>query len=111
MSKSRDAGTRWETQVVKYLQEQGWPHAERRALNGNKDKGDISGVIGTVIECKAAGRIALAEWVKEMETEQKNANAEIAALWLKRRGKTSAGDGYVVLTGSMFTKLLREAGW
>jgi hypothetical protein len=46
-----------------------------------------------------------------MEKEQTNANAEIAALWLKRRGKTSAGSGYVVMTGEMFVKLLREAGW
>lgn len=49
MSKSKAKGTAAESAVVKYLREQGWPSAERRALNGASDRGDIAGVVGTVI--------------------------------------------------------------
>ncbi len=42
MSKSKQKGTAAETAVVKYLKANGFPKAERRALQGNLDKGDIS---------------------------------------------------------------------
>lgn len=32
-------------------------------------------------------------------------------LWIKRRGKTSPGDAYVVMTGEQFVQLLKKAGW
>lgn len=40
MSKQKEIGTRAETKVVKFLEEHGI-HAERRALRGAKDVGDI----------------------------------------------------------------------
>jgi hypothetical protein len=46
VSKSRAKGTSWESAIVTYLIEQGWPHAERRALAGALDKGDITGLPG-----------------------------------------------------------------
>lgn len=33
MSASKDRGTRWETAVVRWLRDHGFPHAERRALS------------------------------------------------------------------------------
>jgi len=111
VSRSRAKGTAWETALVAYLIERGWPNVERRALNGNADKGDIAGIVGWVIEAKNARGITLAAWVKELEAEVRNAKAHGGALWIKRPGKTSPADGYVVLDGTTFTRLLREAGY
>ena len=33
------------------------------------------------------------------------------AAWIKRRGKASPGEAYVVMDGETFTHLLREAGY
>ena len=111
MSASRRKGTAWETAVVKYLQENGAPHAERRALAGGKDRGDIAGIPGVVIECKNEKIISLATYVDETEAERRNAGARIGLAWIKRRGKSSPGDGYVLMTGDMLIRLLADAGY
>jgi Holliday junction resolvase len=110
-NRSRDRGTSWETQVVRFLQDHGWPHAERRARRGARDAGDIAGVAGVCIEAKAEKRIALSEYLDEAEIEQRNANAAVGVTWIKRRGKTSPGSAYVVMSGAQFVQLLREAGY
>ena len=111
MSAARAKGTRFETAIADFLRDVGFPHAERRALNGAKDKGDIAGVLDVVIEAKNQKRESLAEWLDEALTERDNASASIGAVWFKRRGKASAGDGYVLLDGHTFARLLREAGY
>lgn len=111
MSASKRKGTAWEAAVVGYLRENGVPHAERRALNGSKDRGDIAGIPGVVLEAKSATRIDLAAWLDETEQERRNDNASIGATWIKRRGKTSPGQGYVLMPGERFLRLLADAGY
>ena len=110
-NRSRDKGTSWETQVVRFLQEHGWPFAERRARRGIKDAGDVAGVAGVCIEAKAEKRITLAEYLDETQLEQANANAAVGVTWIKRPRKTSPAHGYVVMSGQQFIELLREAGY
>lgn len=112
MSKSKDAGTRWESAIVTYLREHGAPHAERRTLTGGKDKGDIAGIPGVVIEAKNAARQDWSTWVDEAQTEAANvAPGTLAIVWAKRRGRSSPGNGYVMLTGAQLVQLLTEAGY
>lgn len=111
MSRSRAKGTAWESAIVAYLHQRGWPHAERRALAGALDKGDITGVPGCVIEAKNCKQINLAQFLDEANVERDNAGAVVGAAWVKRRGKSSAADGYVVMDGATFTYLLNAAGW
>lgn len=111
MSKSRAKGTAWESTIVDYLRANGAPHAERRALAGAKDRGDIAGIPGVVIEAKSAAKIELAAWLDEAEAERVNDGADLAVVWIKRRGKTCAGDGYVTMTGATLIRLLRAAGY
>lgn len=82
-TKSKAKGTKAEGEVVKYLQHW-WPAAERRALSGNKDKGDVAGVPGVCIEIKAAQTQLLAAWFRETLVEQENAGAESCLLVVKR---------------------------
>ena len=111
MNAPKAKGTRWETAVVEYLRMAGVPHAERRALNGAGDQGDIAGLPGIVIEAKNCRTVDLAGWLDEAETERANARADVGVAWHHRRGKSSPGQGYVTMTGETFVALLRAAGY
>jgi Holliday junction resolvase len=89
MSKSKALGTSAETAVVRYLQNW-WPAAERRALSGNKDKGDVAGIPGVCIEIKAAKTQLIGPWQRETLTEMANASASACMLVVKRPYKTAA---------------------
>ncbi|MFD5107148.1 hypothetical protein [Streptomyces cinereoruber] len=94
-TKSRSKGTRAESEVVRYLQNW-WPTAERRALSGNKDKGDVAGIPGVVVEVKAAATQQLAAWTRETWIEMENAEATCCVLVVKRPYKAAAQwDAYV----------------
>jgi hypothetical protein len=67
--------------------------------------------LGLVVEAKSHTGMRLADWVDEAEEERVNDAAALAVVWHKRRGKASAGDGYVTMTGAAFAHLLREAGY
>src|SRR5215475_9119314 len=109
MSRARAKGTAAETAVVGYLQSMGFPHAERRALNGAKDRGDVAGIPATVIEVKNQVKAELAEWLKEAEAERDNDHAAWGVVWHRRRGKAFPGQWYVTMTGADFVQLLRGA--
>jgi hypothetical protein len=95
-------GTAWES---------GWPYVERRRLSGRYDRGDIAGIPGVVIEAKNAKTVALAAWLDEAIEECMNDKADLGVAWFKRRGKVSAGEGFVVMDGKTFTSLLTAAGY
>ena len=106
---SKSKGTAAETAVVRYLHQ--WStHVERRALSGSADKGDVSGVLGAVVEIKACKAMELSQWIKEADVERENAGASLAVVWHKRRGKSSPADWFVTMTGADFVHLLIEAG-
>jgi hypothetical protein len=64
-----------------------------------------------VVECKNAKTIALAAWLDEANKEAANDGADLGVVWFKRRGRTDAGAGYVVMDGRTFTQLLTAAGY
>lgn len=111
MNRSKAKGTAWESAIVAYLVAQGAPYAERRALAGALDRGDVAGVQGVVIEAKAAARHEFGAWLAEAETERANDRADVGVVWAKRRGKASPADAYVVMTGAALVALLRRAGY
>lgn len=110
-NRSKDKGTGWETSIVGYLVGAGVVNAERRALCGGSDRGDIAGLPGVVIEAKNAAKVELAGWLDEANRERDNDGADIGVVWFKRRGKTSPGAGFVLMDGSTLVKLLRAAGY
>lgn len=86
MSQSRRKGTSAETAVVNYLQLRGWPYAERRALHGSNDRGDITGTPGICWEVKAGSRLCIPEWMRQTETERLNDGATLGVLVVKPVG-------------------------
>jgi hypothetical protein len=108
VSASKKKGTSAETAVVNFLRDSGFTQAERRTLNGAKDRGDIAGLPGTVIEVKNCARQELASWVAEAEIERDNDHADLGVVWHKRRGKGHPADWFVTMSGAQFANLLRE---
>ena len=113
VNRSKNIGTSAETHVVRYLQANGFPHADRRALKGSLDVGDILVCKGLIVEVKAGaaaenasdGQLRL--WCAETAREKVNAKAETAFLVVKRSGHGvgKIGGWYVVQQdGGMLTK-------
>lgn len=112
MSKSRAKGTAFETAVCGFLREHGFPYAERRALRGKRDGGDLTGMPGVTIECKAEKELNLAGAVDEAEKEAANMSSEWFVAVLKRRMR-GVDRAYAVTTLEQYAALLvaAEAGW
>lgn len=107
MSASKRKGSAFERDVVAYLVGHGFPWAERRALAGNLDKGDIAGVPGVVLECKNTKALDLAGAINEAEAEARNAGVSIFAAVIKRRQRP-AGDAYVVMPLHVLCQILGD---
>ena len=91
MTASKDKGTRAETAVVRYCRGF-FPAAERRALHGRHDVGDILLAPGIIIEVKA-GKAAqtaslrkIRDWIAETQREVVNADADLGLLVTQRQG-------------------------
>jgi len=89
---SKAKGTKAETAVVRYAQANGFPDAERLALHGTNDIGDIRLAPGLILEVKA-GKAAqgaslrqIDKWLAEAQREADNAHADMCALIVQRRG-------------------------
>jgi hypothetical protein len=109
MTRPRQVGTAAETQVVDYLRSH-WPNAERRALHGNLDLGDITGIPGLCWEIKAGARVDLATWVDQTEQERVNAQAAYGLLVVRRRG-ARPGRWYTIQPLHQAVQIFVEAGW
>lgn len=107
-SVSKQRGSRWELDVVKYLREAGHKYAERAYGAGRRDdKGDVAGFPGWVFECKNHRAIDLAGWMDETDREKKNARADYGVAIIKRRNKPTK-EGYVVMTLEQFAEILKD---
>jgi hypothetical protein len=106
-------GTAAESIVTGYARANGFDGAERLALHGNLDEGDVSLCPGAIAEVKAgkaaetASDAQIEAWLAETETERVNRKADVAVLVLKRKGKgaASAGQWWAILPGWTYVLL------
>lgn len=96
---ARKAGSAFESEVVAYLAAHVDDRIERRARNGSKDRGDVSGLrhMGerVVVECKNHARLDLAGWLAEVERGNDDAVAGLVVH--KRHGKADPAEQLVTL--------------
>lgn len=91
-NKSKQKGTKAETNVVKFLEANGIK-AERKALHGSNDLGDVhvSGNIEMILEVKAGkqtenpNRTQIEEWMRQARTEGDNAELPVALVVVRYR--------------------------
>jgi hypothetical protein len=105
---SKRKGTAFETAFVRWLQENGWPRAERRALHGTQDLGDIiNGPEGWTLELKSTQALR-PDFVDEAEREASNAGTPMYAAVMKRRGKSDPGEALVVMPARIWIEWLHH---
>lgn len=112
MTKSKRKGTAGESAVVSFLRTAGFPYAERLALQGSKDRGDITGIPGVVVEVKASDAYEWSTWLKEASVEKENAKADHAFVASKPRGvgSTRTGEWFAGMFLGDYDDLLVAAG-
>lgn len=109
---ARRKGANAERAVAAWLQDNGFPHAERRLSGAENDRGDIAELGGgLVIEVKNQASLDLAGWVRQLENELINARADVGAVIAKRRSHTNVDDWYAILPARVLVRLLRDAGY
>jgi hypothetical protein len=106
-SVSKRKGTQFESAVVGYLKEHGFPYAERRALRGTRDAGDVAGVVGWVLEVKNCRQLDLGPWLTEAHAEAANDGVSRFAVVHKRRQHGTA-EAFVTMPLRLFADLLAE---
>lgn len=90
MSKNKDAGTWAETQVTRSYIKAGWLYAERRALTGALDKGDIAGIPDFCTQVKNVATPRLETWFAELLDQKENAKASGCLLVVRKKYKPVA---------------------
>lgn len=111
---AKKAGTLMESLVANFLAFRlADDRIERRAKNGSKDRGDISGVRipggRVVIEVKnVSSKIDLPGWLREAEIERGNDDAVIGVVVHKRHGSANPSDQHVTMTLETFATLLEQ---
>lgn len=109
---AKAAGASFERLIADHLAVVLDDRIERRRLGGSKDRGDIGGVRDrdgrrVVLECKDyGGRLHPPEWIREAHTERDNDGAAVGVVVAKRRGTTSPGAQYVLMTVDDLVTLL-----
>lgn len=99
---AKKAGSSFETSIATYLAAHVDDRIERRAKNGAKDRGDLSGVRvhgeRVVIEAKDyGGQLKPGPWLNEAQIEAGNDDAAIGVVVAKRRGTTDPGSQFVLM--------------
>jgi hypothetical protein len=102
-------GTAAEVAVIAFLRANGFPRAERRALAGTQDRGDVAGIPGVVIEIKNHQTAQLAAWIDEAlrESGADTPDYELGVVWHKRARKGSPGDWYISMDAWTFLDFLK----
>lgn len=112
MTKAKQAGTRFETEVVNFLRTW-WEAIDRRPQAGRFDKGDLKyGPAGWTIECKNQAKILLPLFMRQARVEATNNGDERYVVIIKaRRGKYSTGatrESYALMPLHMWADVAKE---
>lgn len=73
--------------MVRLAREMGWPYAERRALTGGKDRGDITGIPGVVIQVKDVVKQSVGKWQEDTLQQMFNDDSLTCILVVKTKYK------------------------
>jgi len=104
MSKARQKGTAFETAIVNYLRENGFPEAERWG-SVDMGQGDIRNV-PMVLEAKNHKTMSLSEWCDQAEAS----GTKAGKLWavIHKRTRRGTPKAYVTMSLENFVELLKK---
>lgn len=83
-----EKGAQTERMVAKFLQENGYPNADRRLREGrHDDQGDIDGVPHTVIQVKYVAQPRLQTWITDTLKQRDAARVPLCMLVVRVKGQ------------------------
>jgi len=105
---SKAKGTFFESLFVAYLKARGFVLAERRALHGNTDKGDITGIKDWTFETKNRRTLDIPGAIDEARVEATNAGTRWYAAIVKRPRKGDPSEAIAAMPASLLVDLILE---
>jgi hypothetical protein len=106
---SKAKGYAGEREYVEAAHEAGFPEAERNGSRfGSKDRGDIGGIRGWVVQVKNVAVPKIPEYLKDAEEQARNAGVKLFCLSFKLRGKHMR-EGVTVLPNKTWFRMVKEA--
>lgn len=113
MNRSKQKGTKAESDVRDFFRGLHWPHAKRLVQSGSRDPGDIAlgDGIPVTVEVKSCATFDLSGWLKEAQAERDNNGHEVGVVVFKRRGYGKPRDWYALMDGATLAHLLQRAGY
>lgn len=111
---AKQAGARFERVIADCLRDYISDFIDRRVKTGAADKGDLSNLRTpqgqkVVAELKDyGGRFEVGSWLKEVETERVNDDAQVGIVVAKRRGHADPLDQVVLMTVRDYITLTTE---
>ena len=109
-NRSKQKGTFFESLFVAYLVLRGLNDAERRALHGNTDRGDVAGVEDWTFEVKNRKTLDIPGAIDEARLEAANAGTRWYAAIVKRPRKGDAAEAIAAMPASLLVDLIKELG-
>mgnify|MGYP004453944351 FL=1 len=103
-AKGRDA----ENLVVEFLKDQGLRAACRVRGMGIRDRGDIGGIPGWMIEVKNEAKRSDSLYMAEVERQVENSQEPFGCCIIKRRGTRDVGEWYAEMPVWMLAKIIEE---
>jgi hypothetical protein len=113
-SANKNKGDRFERAVQDHIQANGFPWCEKTRAGYARDHGDLhlDPVTRHVIaQAKNHARLALPEWLAQLEQQTAESGARHGFLIVKRRGLTDPGRSYAVMELDPLLRLVRAAGY
>jgi hypothetical protein len=98
-----DKGNRWRRKVVLFLEGLGFSVTVRGIGFAGDDLKATLDDLDLSVECKDHVRYDLAGWVRQAEL---NAEGGIPVVFAHRKGRQEAEDGYVLMSGAAFARLV-----
>ncbi|NUR00385.1 MAG: hypothetical protein HOY79_28805 [Streptomyces sp.] len=104
---SKSKGYRGETEFVQAAAEHGYEAGRNGNVYGNKDRGDIHGIPGWVIQVKSVATPKIPEFIKDAGEQAKNAGVRLYCVALKLRGKHMR-DGVILMPVRQWFEIVKE---
>jgi hypothetical protein len=106
---NKSKGYRGETEWVEAAIEAGFPDVGRNgSVYGSKDRGDVHGIRGWVVQIKSVATMKIPEYLKDAEEQAKNAGVKLFCVSFKLRGKHMR-EGVTVLPNRTWFQMVKEA--
>jgi hypothetical protein len=106
---SKSKGYRGEAEFVQAAVEEGFPEAGRNgSVYGSKDRGDVHGIPGWVVQVKSVAVAQIPAFIKDAGEQAVNAGVRLYCVALKLRGKHMR-EGVIVMPVKQWFGMVREA--